>query len=98
MESRKPLTLRRIERDREGFAVRLYPFTSTRHTDEPKLVVIDPHISFGRPVLVGTGIATAVIAERYKAGESVDELMDDYGRGRLEIEEAIRCELKLEAA
>lgn len=90
--------LRRIERDVEGFAVRLYPFTRARHTDEPKLIVIDPHISFGRPVLAGTGIPTAVIAERYKAGESVDELTDDYGRGRLEIEEAIRCELKIEAA
>ena len=43
-------------------------------------------------------IATAVIAERYKAGESVDQLAEDYGRNRLEIEEAIRCELPLEAA
>jgi uncharacterized protein (DUF433 family) len=43
--------------------------------------------------LTSSGIATAVIAERYKAGESVDELADDYGRKRLEIEEAIRCEL-----
>ena len=61
-------------------------------------MVIDPHVSFGRPVLVGTGIPTAVIAERYKAGESIDELAGDYGRGPSEIEEAIRCELWLEAA
>lgn len=90
--------LRRIERDPAGFAVRLFPFTRKRENDEPKVVVIDPHVSFGRPVLVGTGIATAVIAERYKAGESIDELADDYDRERLEIEEAIRCELQLEAA
>jgi uncharacterized protein (DUF433 family) len=60
--------------------------------------VIDPQVSFGRPVLVGTGIPTAVIAGRYKAGESMDALADDYGRQRFEIEEAIRCELALEAA
>ena len=85
--------LQRIERDPQGLAVRLYPFTRKRHLDEPRIVVIDPHVSFGRPALTSSGIATAVIAERYKAGESVDELADDYGRERLEIEEAIRCEL-----
>lgn len=90
--------LRRIERDSAGFAVRLFPFTRKRQLEEPKVVVIDPYISFGRPVLVGTGIPTAVIAERYKAGESIDELADDYARQRVEIEEAIRCELQLEAA
>lgn len=90
--------LRRIERDPAGVAVRLYPFTRKRQPDEPKVVVMDPFVSFGRPVLAGTGIVTAVIAERYKAGESMDELADDYGRLRLEIEEAVRCELQLEAA
>ena len=65
---------------------------------EPKVVVIDPRISYGRPVLAGTGIPTAVVAERYKAGESIDELAEDYGRSRKEIEETIRCELWLEAA
>ena len=90
--------LRRIDRDTSGLPLRLYPFTRKRETNEPKAVVIDPYVSFGRPVLKGTGIATSVIAERYKAGESMDELAKDYGRNRLEIEEAIRCELSLEAA
>ena len=90
--------LRRIERDPAGFPVRLYPFTRKRQHEEPKVVVIDPYVSFGRPVLVGTGIPTATIADRYKAGESIDELAHDYGRPRLEIEEAVRCELQFEAA
>ena len=90
--------LRRIERDPKGIPLRLYPFTRKREPDEPKVVVIDPYVSFGRPVLVGTGIPTVVIAERYKAGESVDELAKDYDRRRFEIEEAIRCELQLQAA
>lgn len=94
--------LHRIERDTRGLPIRLYPFTRKRDSAEPgaepRAVVIDPHVSFGRPVLVGTGIPTSVIAERYKAGESMDDLADDYGRTRLEIEEAIRCELLVEAA
>lgn len=90
--------LHRVEHDASGTAVRLYPFTRKRDLSEPKVVVIDPHISYGRPVLVGTGIPTAIVAERYKAGESIDELAEDYGRSRNEIEEAIRCELWLEAA
>jgi len=90
--------LHRVGHDSAGIAVRLYPFTRKRDLREPKVVVIDPHISYGRPILVGTGIPTAVVAERYKAGESIDELAEDYGRSRNEIEEAIRCELWLEAA
>lgn len=104
VEIRKMLEahLRRVERDEDGLAVRLYPFTRKRAVgpgdetpkDEPRSIVIDPRISFGRPVLVGTGVPTGVIAERYKAGESIDELAADYRRERLHIEEAIRCELE----
>jgi uncharacterized protein (DUF433 family) len=90
--------LQRVEHDHSGAAVRLYPFTRKRDLHEPRVVVIDPRISYGRPVLAGTGIPTAVVAERYKAGESIDELAEDYGRSRKEIEEAVRCELWLEAA
>jgi uncharacterized protein (DUF433 family) len=94
--------LQRIERDLNGIPVKLYPFTRKREIvephKEPMAVVIDPLVSFGRPVIAGTGVPTAVVAERYKAGESIDDLADDYGIKRLDIEEAIRCELALEAA
>ena len=90
--------LQRIERSPSGAPIKLYPFTRKKEIKEPKAVVIDPYVSFGRPVLAGTGIATAVIAERYKAGESMHELAKDYDRPQDEIEEAIRCELQLEAA
>jgi uncharacterized protein (DUF433 family) len=91
--------LRRIERDERGLAIRLYPFSrrpapSPSALDEsPRLVVIDPRIAFGRPVLVGTGITTFTIAERFDAGESMEALAHDYGLSHSEIEEAIRCEL-----
>jgi uncharacterized protein (DUF433 family) len=90
--------LKRVERDAKGIALRLYPFTRKRASEEPRSVVIDPFVSFGKPVLAGTGIPTAIVAERYKAGESVGQLSADYGRLDLDIEEAIRCELELEAA
>jgi uncharacterized protein (DUF433 family) len=89
--------LRRVERDTAGMAIQLYPFTRKRQPEEPKIIVIDPTVSFGRPTIIGTGVATAIVAERYKAGESVDELADDYGCKRRDIEEAVRCELALAA-
>ncbi len=90
--------LSRIERDAAGVPVKLYLFTRLRQADEPKVVAIDPHVSFGRPVLVGTAIPTAVIADRYKAGESIHALADDYECPPHDIEEAIRCELDPKAA
>ena len=90
--------LRRIDRNPTGAPIRLYPFTRKHDTDEPRVVVIDPRVQYGRPVLVGSGIPTSVIAERYKAGESIEDLAADYGRDRKDIEEAIRCELRLAEA
>lgn len=90
--------LQRIERNPAGAPVRLYPFTRKHDLEEPRVVMMDPSIQYGRPVLVGSGIPTAVIAERYKAGESIHDLAGDYGRAPQEIEEAIRCELHLAAA
>ena len=88
----------RIVRDEAGLPLKLYPLTKLPGADEPKTVMIDPRISFGRPVLAGTGIPTAMLAERYKAGDSIDELAEDYNCDRLQIEEGIRCELPLVAA
>lgn len=87
----------RILRDEAGLPLKFYPFTKLPGTDDTKTVTIDPRISFGRPVLAGTGIPTAMLAERYKAGDSIDELAEDYNCDRLQIEEGIRCELPLVA-
>ena len=84
--------LRRIERDRSGLPIRLYPFTRSQIAANPRSVAIDPRIQFGRPCLAGTGIPTAIIAERYWAGDSMESLARDYQRQVHEIEEAIRYE------
>jgi uncharacterized protein (DUF433 family) len=78
--------------------VRLYPFTRSTVEDSPKSVFIDPRYSFGRPSLTRSHVPTAVIADRYKAGDSVEDLAKDYGCSRLDIEEGLRCELVLQTA
>ena len=84
--------LDRIERDARGAAIRLYPFTTSREEPDRRTVVIDPRVQFGRPCLSGTGMPTAVIAERHQAGDSIREIADDYGLEAYAIEEAIRYE------
>lgn len=85
--------LERIEPDDTGLAIKLYPFTRSHEEDNPRIVVIDPRIAFGRLVIADTGIATSILAERYQAGDSIEDLAYDYDCDRLKIEEAIRCEL-----
>jgi uncharacterized protein (DUF433 family) len=90
--------LERIEWE-DAFAARLYPFTRLMQDgDAPKSIVIDPHRSFGRPLLDRLGVTTNVIAERYKAGDSIDKLVIEYGGAQTDIEEAIRCELHVGVA
>ena len=64
----------------------------------PRSVVIDPRVSFGRPVIVGTGIPTAALAEQFKAGDLPAVLAKEYGASEEAIWDAIRCELDLQAA
>ena len=83
--------LARIEKDDRG-AARLFPFTRPNLDDAPRTVAIDPAVSFGRPVIAGTSIPTAVLHERWKAGDSIAGLAEDYDRPVAEIEEALRYE------
>ena len=98
MRSLMEVYLLRIERDRAGLPVRLFPFTRLRIEDSPRLIVLNPHVQFGRPCIEGTGIPTSVIAERYRAGESFEALAEDYGQPSPSIQEAIRFEFITAAA
>ena len=91
--------LERVERDTRGLPIKLYPFMRTQPPlQQPRTVVIDPRVQFGRPVLAGTGIPTAVLAEQFKAGDAVPDLAREYGAEEEAVWDAIRCELALEAA
>jgi uncharacterized protein (DUF433 family) len=89
--------LQRIELDETGVAIALFPYThNPANLDQdnlPKPVLINPSISFGRPILVQSGIPTQVLKERYEAGESMADLAEDYDCDRDLVEEAIRYEL-----
>jgi uncharacterized protein (DUF433 family) len=89
--------LKRIEWDAKGIPIKLYPFTRDTQAgaapaSDPRVVVMNPAVSFGRPVIIGTGIPVSSIYERYRAGDSVADLARDFRLETSEIEEAIRCE------
>lgn len=88
------LALARIERDKTGTPIRLFPFSRTSVADgeQPRTVVIDPRLSFGRPVLARIAVPTEIISDRFRAGDSISELAEDYRVGEEEIAEAIRFE------
>jgi uncharacterized protein (DUF433 family) len=91
--------LKRIERNTQGIPVRLYLFTRKDGIrDQPSPVVVDPRIAFGRPVLAGRSVPTAVLADRFKAGDTLTQLAEDYDTSPQNIEEALRCELERKAA
>jgi uncharacterized protein (DUF433 family) len=88
--------LERIEYDKATY--RFYPFVRERSANEPKLIVINPKVGFGKPVIAGTGISTAVIASRFNARDSIPDLAQEYGVSAAQIEEAIRWETRAVAA
>jgi uncharacterized protein (DUF433 family) len=89
-------SLKRIDRDLEGFPVRMSPWR--RDYREAREVEIDPHRAFGRMVIASTGIPTEIIAERFEAGESIDALATDYRIQPAQIEAALRWQQHLHAA
>lgn len=84
--------LHRIDYGKDGFASRLHPFfyTATGQLYEPQYIMIDPTIAFGKPCLERLGVKTQIIADRFFAGEPIEELSADYGAKPEEIQEAIR--------
>ncbi len=89
--------LKRIEWDSKGLPIKLYPFTrdtqaETAPVSDPRVVVMNSAVSFGRPVIAGTGIPVSSIYERYRARDSVADLAKDFRLDTSAIEEAIRYE------
>jgi uncharacterized protein (DUF433 family) len=74
--------LHRIDRDELGMPVQIYPMNT-------KYLAINPTLSSGQPVVKGTRIMAAVLAARKKAGESYDDLVQDYRLTQTQIEHAI---------
>ena len=71
---------------------------SRASADGPQgVLVIDPRLGFGRPVIDGTGIRTEVIIDRFRADERLESIANDFGRPPADIEEIVRVEMQLAA-
>jgi uncharacterized protein (DUF433 family) len=92
--------LERVERDPSGEGiVKLFPFiTKQRVIDSPRVVEVNPRVRFGRPVIAGTGVPTAVVAQRFAAGESIAKLAEEYDRAPEQIEQVLQYESARRAA
>jgi uncharacterized protein (DUF433 family) len=86
--------LQRIERDEKGWPIKLFPVRMNWSGDlasaPPRVVVIDPAISSGRPVVIGTGVMAEIIIGRFNSGEGSETIADDYGLQVNQVEEVIR--------
>lgn len=80
--------LKRVEWGTLPFPVRLYPFLVTDGSDA-RSIMIDPQISFGRPVVSKAFVSTRSIVDRIDAGEAVEDVARDYELTRTEVEEAV---------
>lgn len=84
--------LTRVDRAPSGLPHRLFPAGSydvEALKRSPKLVMISPFVSFGRPIVASKGIRTSAIVGRINAGEKPEDVAQDYGLELQEIEAAI---------
>lgn len=92
--------LERVEKGPSGEGiVKLFPFiTKQRVIRSPRAVEVNPRVRFGQPVVAGTGVPTAVVAQRFAAGESIAKLAEEYDRTPEQIEQVLQYESARRAA
>lgn len=77
--------LQRIEYADDGFARLLHLPGYERGQ-----VVVDPTRSFGQPIFAHGGAKVADVMDRFHTGESLDDLVDDFGVPMEDLEDALR--------
>ncbi len=84
--------LTRIERDPHGVPVALYPWRLVNEVtkDAPKPIVIDPRHQFGAPVLADAYVPVSVLVDRWQAGDSLNDIADDFEIAPGSVEDAVR--------
>lgn len=53
-------------------------------------VLVDPDRSFGQPIFASGGVRVADVMDRFWAGEDLDEVAEDFGVPRSDIEDVVR--------
>ncbi|MDD1745695.1 MAG: DUF433 domain-containing protein [Candidatus Methanoperedens sp.] len=61
---------------------------------QKKLIVSDPKVMMGKPVIAGTRVTVEIILEKLSAGETVEQILDAHPRL---TREAIRAALAFAA-
>lgn len=80
--------LDRLVNDKSGWPTQVYP---VRHQDTTKRpIVIIPTVGGGQPITPRKGIRVTVLLNRKKAGESYQQIAEDYGLTTSEVEEAVQ--------
>lgn len=79
--------LKQLNYGTDGFASQFYPaFRGVQQKD----VFLDPEINFGRPCLAALGVSVNAMADRFFAGEAIENLAEDYGATKQQVETALR--------
>lgn len=91
--------LTRVEWSAEGIANRFFPITELfPDPNQDRIISIDPAIRFGKPIITGKGVPTDVLADLYNAGDSIEDIADDYDCTSLQVKTAIQFESQKRAA
>lgn len=83
--------LERIDYANDGRAIRFFPLLREA---APRVIVVDPRRSFGRPIIAGTSVPVVAIRGRFDAGDDVEQLARDYDVRSDQIQEALRATSK----
>jgi uncharacterized protein (DUF433 family) len=86
--------LERIERDEQFRPKKLYPIRQGAN----RVIAMMPAVSSGGPVIDGTGIPVSSIWNRYKAGDTVELIAEDYDIADTQVKGAIEYVEQLKAA
>lgn len=73
---------------RDGYACRWWPLGRSRP------IVVDPEYGYGLPVIQDSGVRTELVRERMEAGDSIQQIADDFNEDPARIEAAIQFELQ----
>jgi uncharacterized protein (DUF433 family) len=79
--------LRHIDYGRDGRAAKLYV------DGDRRLIVMDPAVNYGRPVVAGSRVPVEMIVSRFKGGELPVEIARDYDLGEEKVLEALRISM-----
>ena len=83
-----------VDRGIDGYPNKLWLLDSRNN----RAAEVDPEIRFGQPRIPGTGIPTAIIYQRKRAGETAEQLAAAYERPVVEVARAISYEESSRAA